>query len=110
MFRNYAPKAFFDIDELRQWAENKGPVVLDAKLEAFKKLPENKDWAHRLQNALKEHGINLRTSARLVWLDAEKSVPGIRLLVAPKIGSPELESGIYPFAELMARFVPRSCL
>lgn len=95
---------WFTTEELCEWAEGKGPVVMHRELEEFQKRPENRNWAYRLTAGLNEHGVRLRFGAHLVWFDETSKVPGVKLRVHKSSAPGVLESGTYRFEQLMERF------
>lgn len=92
---------WFTVEDLRAWAEGKGPVIKDKALDAFDKA--HRDWKIDLHYGLKNQGLGLRRHSYLVWMDAEKTTVGVH--VHPTRASAEaLPEGSYPFDELMAKF------
>lgn len=100
--RNY-DHGWFTVQELKDWAAGKGTVLIDDRLKAFERLPENYNWSIRLLKGMNQHGIKPRYHEKFVWVDAEKTVPGLRHR-ATRDTEHLLASGIYPFAELMERY------
>lgn len=92
---------WFSLEQLKQWAENKGLVLKDARLEAFDK--EQRDWQIKLLDGLNHAGLGIRTHAILTWVDEAKTQVGVYL--RPSLRSKEaLPEGVYTFDDLMAKY------
>lgn len=92
---------WFNLEELRQWIERKGPIMKDPKLEEFAKL--RRDWHYSLAVGLQDHGLNIRHHVWLEWMDKAKTKVGIR--IRPAVGCEDrLPEGLYPFEETMAKY------
>lgn len=94
---------WFTLAELQQWARNEGPVIKDARLHEFVKLPENYNWSYRLLVGMQANGIFPRHHEQVVWFDEEKTIPGLRHRSSRRTEA-LLPSGVYPFEELMAKY------
>lgn len=98
---------WYTLEDLEAWAQNTGPVVKDANLDAFDK--EHVDWAYHLVGGMAEQGVHLRHHARLQWLDEAKTQVGI--FVRPTEASrATLPEGCYPFHALTTRFAKAAVL
>ena len=92
---------WFSLEQLKHWAENKGLVLKDARLEAFDK--EHPEWQIKLLGGLKHAGLGIRTHAILTWMDETKTQVGLYL--RPNLSSKEeLPEGVYSFDEIMAKY------
>jgi hypothetical protein len=94
---------WFTVSELTDWAQERGPVIKDAKLEAFAEQPENYNWSYRLTEGLGKHGLHMRYHEKLVWFDEAKTIPGLRVRMHRDSES-KLASGLYRFDEFMAKY------
>ena len=94
---------WFTVEELRQWARDEGPVLLDKTLRDFQRTQEGFELMQQVQNQLKQHGIRTRNNSKLVWMDADKTVKGIFLHVYYE-DEDKLSDGTYAIDELLARF------
>lgn len=92
---------WFNLDELKQWIERKGPIMKDPKLEEFAEL--RRDWHYNLVVGLQAQGVNVRHHVWLEWMDEAKTKVGIR--IRPAVGSEDrLPEGLYPFEETVAKY------
>jgi len=89
---------WFTIDELQQWAEDRGPVLKDERLHRALK-DADPEWKYFLTSGLSEAGIQLRVDAAPVWMDEAKTEPGLRLLIAE--GKDKLPDGHHSLRALM---------
>jgi hypothetical protein len=94
---------WFTVAELLDWAQDKGPVILEPKLEEFGKHPDNYDWSCRLLRGMNRAGIKPRHHEKWVWMDEAKTIPGLRHR-ATRDTEHLLPSGDYRFDELMAKY------
>ncbi len=94
---------WFTVDELRQWARDEGPVLLDKDLREFESTQEGFELVQQILNQLKQHGIRTRNNPKLAWMDADKTVKGIFLHVYYE-DEAKLADGTYAIDELLQRF------
>lgn len=94
---------WFTVAELKDWIEEKGPVIADKRLDAFLKLPENYDWSCRLLQGMQAKGVQPRHHEKVIWFDEAKTIPGLRHR-ANRATESVLPSGNYAFQDLMDRF------
>lgn len=94
---------WFTVEELRQWARDEGPVMLDKTLRALERSDAGGEIRSRVTTRLERHGLRFRHQLRLVWVDADKKAPGVLLHMHPQSES-RLPSGAYAVEDLMARF------
>lgn len=91
---------WFTLDELKQWADNRGPVVDNNAIEQSVK-EQDRDWGIHLHMGLHADGILLRVFESFIWMDEAKTVPGARLLMS-KRSRPDMPDGNYPLSQLDA--------
>ncbi len=89
---------WFTLDELKQWADNRGPVVDNNAIEKTVK-ESDRDWGIHLHMGLHADGVLLRVFESFVWMDEAKTVPGARLLMS-KRSRPDMPDGHYPLSQL----------
>jgi hypothetical protein len=90
---------WFTTKELRQWAMNEGPVLIDKGLEAFEKA--NRNWAVDVLRRLQYAGIAVGYQ-RLQWADEARSRVGV--FIRPPVKGAGLPKGVYPLDELAAKY------
>lgn len=88
---------WFTVEELRQWARDEGPVAQHQQVN--RALALDADWSIYLLRGLGEAGMHLRMHEKFVWLDPEKTQPGISMHFS-KPGV--LTDGLYPLAAVEA--------
>lgn len=91
---------WFNLEELKAWAADSGPVLQDEKLVAFDKA--HVDWEYNLVKGVNEKGLGIR-HARLEWMDEAKTQVGVRIRPAIRCEA-EFPEGLYEFNELMAKY------
>ena len=94
---------WFTVEELRQWARDEGPVLLDKSLRDFERTEEGYALLHNVSEQLRQHGIRLRNNSKLAWMDADKTVRGVFLHVYYE-DEAKLADGTYAIDELLQRF------
>lgn len=75
---------WFTLAELREWAQEQGPVVQSHAISTQVKA-QDPDWGIHLLQGLKAHGVGMRRSEKFVWLDPAQERIGVKLnLVASR--------------------------
>lgn len=98
--QSHNASGWFTIDELRQWAKGKGPVVDSLAIsESLKK--RHTDFEIHLIKALQAKGLGLRFGVVYQYLDEDRTIPGVRMLTT-KDSQTELPSGVYPLSQIEA--------
>lgn len=90
---------WFTVQELQEWAQDKGPVV-DSPAILRQLKASDVDWGIHLLRGLNAQGIQLNSHEKFVWLDTEKTKIGVRLLVSNSSTSDVLKDGTYPLEQL----------
>ncbi len=90
---------WFTEEELREWAEGRGPVLDSRDIEPRLKQ-EDPDWGIHLHMGLQEQGISLRVFEKFVWLDEQKTRIGVRLHVH-RNSQDKLPEGTYPLETVL---------
>lgn len=90
---------WFTEEELRQWAEGRGPVLDSRDIEPLLKK-EDPDWGIHLHMGLQDQGISLRVFEKFVWLDEEKTQIGVRLHVH-RSSQNKMPEGTYPLEKVL---------
>lgn len=91
---------WFTLAELREWIQGKGPVVDSQEIRDSIKARRS-DFEIDIIKMLKEKDMGLRLSPVYTYMDAERKVPGIRLLTAENTQA-FLPSGLYPLSQIEA--------
>ena len=89
---------WFTVPELMAWSHGNGPVITDPVLvEKIRAL--DVDMGFHLTKGLRDFGLALRTHDVPVWVDPDKTIIGMRLLMSA--GSQDtMADGIYTLAQL----------
>lgn len=94
---------WFTLDELKAWAENKGPIMVDKKLNAFDK--SHASWEYNLVSGMEKQGVGMRFGPHLAWMDEQQTVVGIQIYPAPRFKD-QLPVGLYEFNALVEKYAP----
>lgn len=73
---------WYTLAELREWAQEQGPIVQSRAISEQVKA-QDPDWSIHLLHGLRVHGLVLRRHVKFVWLDKAAGQVGVKLDLAP---------------------------
>ena len=104
--RRSARYGWFLLEDVKLWAQDKGPILMDARLAQFEAAfsKAHRDWSIKLAEGLAAAGIKQRFFQKMVWVDEAKTRVG--LYMVPSHDSAHLlPTGVYPLEEMMEKYI-----